>query len=276
MRELTAVRFGLTLAIGAVLAAIALSGATAQPLGPPQSPAPAPGSTWLVPGQSPVWPASGSPSGTNEFGVAAAASGGAWRGLMWPSMTGGSIDRLAIASGEPLRGPDGQPLFVGRYGDADGPLDRFADTIIAHDWPSAVRLKTGAFGFDVSPHAGLGLSESGGSQNAGALLRFGRGVGDAGQAARTKWFLFASTDQQSLGTGFTFNQDAWKRANLGRDPGATIADTRAGLAWRDGPIEASVGYLFREIRPRDLDMLDAQSTRESLVSFRLSFHPGQR
>jgi hypothetical protein len=191
-------------------------------------------------------------------------------------MAGGAVDRLAIASGEPQRRPDGQSLLVGRFGDAGGPLGRLADSVISRSWPGAVRLKTGAFGFDVSPHAGLGRSGGGGSQRAGALVRFGRGLGDENLAARTKWFLFVSTDQQSLGTGFTSNQEAWKRVNLGRDPGAVIADTRAGLAWRDGGFEASVGYLSRQIRPRDLDILDAQSTRESLVAFRVSFHPGQR
>ena len=270
MRELTAVRFGLTLAVSAALAAPALSGAEAQSMGPPQYPADGPAR--LVSGQTSSW----SLSGTNDFGESVTAPDGAWRGLVWPPMSGGALSRLAIATGDGLRAPDGQPLFVGRNGDADGPLGRFADSIVTQDWPAAVRWKTGAYGFDVSPHAGVGHSGAGDSQNAGALLRFGRGLGEDGQAGRTKWFLFASTDQQTLGTGFTANQDGWKRVNLGRDPGASIADTRAGLAWRDGPIEASVGYLFREIKPRDLDMMDAQGVRESLVAFRLAFHPGQR
>ena len=264
MRELAAVRFGLTLAINAALAAAALSGAKAQTMGPPQSPA-----------ESPSWSVYGPISGASGFGASGAAPGGPWGGLVWPPMSGGAVGRLAIASGDVLRGPDGQSLFAGRYGDADGPLGRFADSVIARDWPGAIRLKTGAFGFDVSPHAGVGRSGGGGSQNdAGALLRFGRGLGDAGQAARTRWFLFASTDQQTLETGFMRGEDAWKRAGLGPDPGATIADTRAGLGWRDGPFEASVGYLYREIKPRDVDMLDVQANHESLLGFRLAFHPG--
>ena len=189
-------------------------------------------------------------------------------------MSGGAIGRLAIASGDALRGPDGQSLFVGRYGDADGPLGRFADSVIARDWPGAVRLKTGAFGFDVSPHAGVGRSGGGGSQKTPApCCASAAASATTDQAARTRWFLFASTDQQTLGTGFLRGEDAWKRAGLGPDPGATIADTRAGLAWRGGPFEASVGYLYREIKPRDLDMLDVQATHESLLGFRLSFHP---
>jgi hypothetical protein len=190
-------------------------------------------------------------------------------------MSGGAVGRLAIANGDALRDEDGHSLFAGRY-DVDGPLGRF-ESVIAHDWPSAVRLKIGAFGFDVSPHAGVGRSAGGGSQNdAGALLRFGRGLGDENQAARTRWFLFASTDQQTLGTGFLRGEDAWKRWGLGPDPGATIADTRAGLAWRGGPLEASVGYLYREIKPHDLDILDVQATHVSMLGFRLAFHPGQR
>lgn len=278
MRELTAVRFGLTLAVSAALAAAALSGAEAQTVGPVQGPSQslaessAQGSAQRPPrlvSDQGWWPA----PNTRAYG---GASGGAWRGLVWPPMSGGAIDRLAIATGDGLHAPDGQSLLVGRYGAADGPLGRFADSAISRDWPGAVQFKTGAFGFDVSPHAGVGRSGDGGSQDAGAVLRFGRGLGQGGTARPSKWYLFASTDQQTLATGFTANQDAWKRVNLGRDPGATIEDNRAGLAWRDGPIEASVGYLFREIKPRDLDMLDAQTNRESLVAFRLSFHPGQR
>jgi hypothetical protein len=304
MREQAAVRFGFTLAISAALTAAALSGARGQPLtaqthttqtfttqtfttqtfttqafttqplmGPHETPleVPAP----FVAGRSAAsWSASGPQSGPH--------SGGAWRGLVWPPMSGGAVDRLEIASADGLQGPDGPSLLVGRFGDdaaaADdyGPLSRFADSIISRDWPGAVRLKTGAFGFDISPHAGVGRSGGGGAQDAGALLRFGRGLGDEDRAKRTRWFLFASTDQQTLGTGFLRNEDAWKRVGLGPDPGAAIADTRAGLAWRDGPFEASVGYLYREIKPRDLDIMDVQTTHESLVGFRLTFHPGPR
>lgn len=270
MRELAAVRFGLTLAVSAALAAAALSGAEAQTIGPIQGPSQysAQSAPRLVSDQG-WWPA---PVASGPGGAA----GGAWRGLVWPPMSGGAIGRLAIATGDGLHAPDGKSLLVGRFGDADGPLGRFADSAISRDWPGVVQFKTGAFGFDVSPHAGVGRSGDGGSQDAGAVLRFGRGLGQGGTARPSKWYLFASTDQQTLATGFTANQDAWKRVNLGRDPGATIEDNRAGLAWRDGPVEASVGYLFREIKPRDLDMLDAQTNRESLVAFRLSFHPGQR
>ena len=292
MRELAAVRFGVTLAITAALAAAAQSGAQAQILGPAQSPAQSPArsparspaqSPAEDPVQGPAWFASdqgsyGPVSETRASGASSATSGGAWRGFVWPPMSGGAVDRLSIASGDGVRGPDGQSLLVGRFGDADGPLGRLADSVISRDWPGAMRLKTGGFGFDVSPHAGVGRSGSGGAQNAGALLRFGRGLGDEGQAERTRWFLFASTDQQTLGTGFMRNEDGWKRMGLGPDPGAVIADTRAGLAWRGGPFEASLGYLFREVKPRDLDIdpLDVHSIHESLVALRLSFHPGLR
>jgi hypothetical protein len=203
--------------------------------------------------------------------------GGAWRGLVWPPMSGGAIDRFGLAGGASLYGPEGRPLVIGRFG-PDGPLSQLAGSSFARDWPSAVRFKTGAFGFDVTPHAGLGAGGGGDSQSAGAMVRFGQGLGlsDAEPGKRGKWYLFASTNKENLGLGFMRNEEAWRRAGMAPDPGAVIGDTRAGLAWRDGPVEASVGYLYREIRPHDLDVLDVQANKESLVAFRLTLHPGSK
>ena len=247
------------LAIGAVLAAtFAHSRAEAQSLDSQ------PAAAWA---QS--WPA-------DSFILkSSSTSGGAWRGLIWPPMSGGAIDRPDLAAGGGLQGPGGQPLLLGHFGET-GLLGQLAGGGLRRDWPSAVRLKTGGFGFDVTPHAGLDHSGAGDSRNAGALVQFGRGFGDPEGGRPSRWFLFASADQETLGMNFLRNEEPWKRVGLGHDPGAVISDTRAGMAWRDGPLEASVGYLYREIKPRDWDMLDAQSNHESLVAFRLSFHPGER
>lgn len=247
------------LAIGVVLAmTFALSGAQAQSFGPQKDPA------W-----TPSWSA-------DSFALKTTSTdGGAWRGLIWPPMSGGMVDRYRVAAGEGLNGPDGQALLAGHFGD-EGLVGQITGAAMGSDWPSAVRLKTGGYGFDVTPHAGLNLSSMGDSRNAGALIRFGRGYGDAETRRPSRWFLFVSADQETLGMNFMRNEDAWKRMGLGPDPGAVISDTRTGLGWRDGPFEASLGYLYRQIKPRDWDMLDAQTNRESLVAFRLTFHPGQR
>lgn len=250
------------LAFGVVLAStFALPRAQAQTLGLSASDPAA----WDVPGRVPGFSSSSD-------------SGSGWRGLIWPPMAGGAIDRFDLVAGDGLRGFSGQPLVLGRFGD-EGLIARLTDGRLRRDWPSAVRVKTvGGFGFDVSPHAGVGLSNGGDSREAGALVRFGRGLGlaDSEPGRRSKWFLFASTNHETLGLNFMHNEDAWKRVGLGPDPGAEIGDTRAGVGFRNGPFEASIGYLYREIKPRDWDMVDAQSNRESLVAFRVAIHPGER
>jgi hypothetical protein len=253
-------------AFGAVLAAaLAPWAAKAQTLDPSFSDP----NAWVTPWRL----TSPSPS----FGGPAPSAG--WRGLIWPPMAGGAIDRFDLEAGGGLHGENGQPLLVGRFGD-QGLIARLTSGgRLGRDWPSAVRIKTaGGFGFDVTPHAGLGLSGAGDSHEAGALVRFGRGLGlaDGEPGRRGRWFLFASSNHETLGLNFLHNEDAWKRVGLGPDPGATIGDTRAGLGFSDGPFEASVGYLFREIKPRDWDMIGAQSNRESLVAFRIAVHPGWR
>jgi hypothetical protein len=182
-----------------------------------------------------------------------------------------ALSQLRLASGGGLYTRGGQTLVMGRYGPTDPTLDILGRQISAA-WPQALRLKTGAFGFDLSPHAGLGVSSAGGGQNAGAVLRFGQGLGGADRARRGGWYLFASADRETLGYSFMRGEDAWKRTGITSDPGAQIGDTRAGLAWSDGPMEASFGYLYREVRPRDLD-LQAQTMKESLVSLKFTYRP---
>lgn len=255
-------RFMLTLSIAATTALMAAWAADAQSI--PLTITPTPADAQAIPAQGP-----------GQIFLAAPDKDSSWRGLVWPSLTGGGLERLSLANGDGLRATDGRSLFASRFGDAQG-FEQL--TRLAGDWPGALRFKTGAFGFDLTPHASVSTSNVRDAQDAGAVLRFGRGLGlsDAEAGRRGKWFLFASTDQQTLGMGFLRNEDPWRRFGLGSDPGAVIEDTRAGVAWRDGPFEASVGYLYREIKPRDLDMIDAQSSRESMVAFRLSFHPGKR
>jgi hypothetical protein len=190
-----------------------------------------------------------------------------------PSPADSTFTQLHVSAGGGLYTAGGQTLVMGRYGPADPTLDILGRQI-SRAWPQAIRLKTGAFGFDLSPHAGVGVSSAGGAQGAGAILRFGQGLAlaDREGGKRGGWYLFASADREMLGYNFMRGEEAWKRAGFGGDPGAQIGDTRAGLAWNNGPIEASFGYLYREVHPRDLDV-QAQTMKESLVAVKFTYRP---
>lgn len=190
-----------------------------------------------------------------------------------PYSSDGRLGALSLGAGGAIVAPNGTSLLIGRYGPTDPTVDILGHTF-TRAWPSVVRVKTGTFGFDVSPHAGLGVSDSGQAQNAGAVLRFGRGLGEAAGsgARRGVWYLFASAERETLGYNFMRGEDAWKRAGFASDPGAQIGDTRAGVAWSRGPVEASFGYLYREVKPKDVNF-DAQTTKESMVSLKVSYRP---
>ena len=66
-----------------------------------------------------------------------------------------------------------------------------------------------------------------------------------------------------------------RRAGWSVDPSAAIiGDTQAGIGWRRGPMQASVGYLHREIK-NEFGVRGAGGGGDSMVAFSLSIHPHQ-
>ncbi|HYF22590.1 MAG TPA: lipid A-modifier LpxR family protein [Caulobacteraceae bacterium] len=191
---------------------------------------------------------------------------------------GAAVDRLRVTRGGLLRDEGGAPAFFG-----DGALgDEQVDVTWLRGWPSAVRFEGEDLDLDITPHAGLGFGASGGSAEAGATVRLGADLGDRldglvedgdrfGQ--RPRWYLFAAANKRAVGYNVTSGPDGWGRAGVSTDEGAFIGDAQAGVAWRKGDLQASFGYVQREIKARAPHGAERTSADESLVAFQLSLKP---
>jgi hypothetical protein len=155
-------------------------------------------------------------------------------------------------------------------------------------WPSAVMLRAGQFGMDVSPHAGFGVSNDGNSAEAGAMVRFtslkdaianrlqamgvknGSAYGDKG-----RWYLFAAVQGKAVGLNMQQDAAGLHRAGWSTDSSsALIGDGQIGVGWRKGSMEASFGYVHREIKVQNAPTGASDGLSDSLAAFSISFRPG--
>lgn len=200
-----------------------------------------------------------------------------WRTSETPisvSPSGAVVDSLRVSVGGPLRGPGGLPLNPER---AEFDAQAYEVAMI-RNWPSAVQFAAGRYDVDVSPHAGLGFGAGGGQAEAGAELRLGQkldssvedrlnamGVRDGedfGQAGR--WYVFAAASGRAVGLNMLRNSDGWDQGGWSTDASsALIGDAHVGVGWRKGPVQASFGYVHREVKGQH--MIWGQETRNDQV-----------
>lgn len=193
----------------------------------------------------------------------------------WVARPDGSYDRLRVTVAGALRGPDGAPLPLGPLDRAHLDAERY-DVSYVRGWP-ALRSQSGDLQIELTPHAGLGVTSEGGSAEAGATLRIGENLtvrdgqsyGDTG-----RWYVFAAGTGRAVGMNFLPGENGWTRAGMSHDAGAFIGDAQVGVAWRRGPLQASFGYVHREIEAEGLrgEGFDWDQT-EGLVAFQLSIRP---
>lgn len=196
-----------------------------------------------------------------------ALSGGAtaWRSQSVTNIgDGGASNTVRLTVGTVARGPGGLVL-AGPEGRFQGETQR-VDLDFEHNWPSALSLQGGRYDVDVAPHAGLAMSDTGGSALAGASVRLqlpqSRGGGIAGRfgfapepardASRGRWFLFAESSGELVGVHLSRDpRSLMPHAALTVDDGVqptVVSDSQAGIGWRRGALQASFGYVHREIR----------------------------
>ena len=196
---------------------------------------------------------------------------------------GGTVDSLRVSVGGALRGPGGLPLNLNS---AQYEADAY-EVALTRDWPAALAFDTKSFGVDLTPHAGVGVTNLGTSAEAGATLRLTQrdqsaaqrlkalGVRDgAAFGDRGRWYLFAAASGRAVGLNMLHTNSGWDRAGWTTDPTSSlVGDAQVGIGWRKGALQTSLGYIHREVKGQY--MLWGQDTRpDDLVAFSLSIKPG--
>ena len=161
-------------------------------------------------------------------------------------------------------------------------------------WPLALMLKAGAYDLDVTPHAGLGLSDQGGSAEAGAMVRLGSGLDTlrARQIAESlglstvdgqsfgdqgRWYLFAAASGRAVGLNVTRDGSTGNLRGSGWSIDSTariISDAQAGLGWRQGPVQAALGYIHRDIK-NAFEIRGTGRDGDSLIALSFTVRPQQ-
>lgn len=198
---------------------------------------------------------------------------------------GGPIDSVRVSMAGTVPTAAYAPLTLSR---PDAYELREVDVTVTRGWPSAVMLKGRKFALDVTPHAGVGFGGAGGSAEAGATLRIGKkkNMGDRvtdalgvreGEAAfgdRGRWYIYAAASGRAVGFNMLRGQNGdWSRAGLTQDTTSRlIGDSQAGIAWRKGPMQASLGYIHREIKAKE-GIMGLATQKDDVVALSFSLKP---
>ncbi|ALL15148.1 hypothetical protein AQ619_01025 [Caulobacter henricii] len=198
---------------------------------------------------------------------------------------GGAVDSVRVSVAAVARNAAVAPLSLVRP-DAHAFDAENIDVTLTRGWPSAVKLAAGKFALDVSPHAGFGFGDAGGSAEAGATVRLGKNIedrvtdslglrdGDEAFGPRGRWYVFAAASGRAVGLNMLRGQNGdWSRAGMSADVNSKlIGDAQAGVAWRKGPMQASVGYIHREMKAKDV-IMGMATQKDSMVALSFSLKP---
>lgn len=203
----------------------------------------------------------------------------------------GGDQRVSLSfGGGTERTPAGQPLGRPEPRDA-GDVQHFGLNY-RRDWPGAVRGRAGGLAFDVTPRAGLGVSDAGNSAGAGATVRFGQDAEDEVARALTdalglntvdassfggrgRWYLFAAADGRAVGMNVLRDRDGdWSRGGWSSDAASSlVSEAQVGVGWRRGAVQASFGYMHREIKVSGVHHAETTKMDDGAVAFSLSIKP---
>jgi hypothetical protein len=197
----------------------------------------------------------------------------------------GAVDSVRVSVAAVARNAAIAPLSLVRP-DAQAFDAENIDVTLTRGWPSAVKLEAGKYALDFSPHAGFGFGDAGGSAEAGATVRLGKNVedrvsdslglrdGDEAFGQRGRWYVFAAASGRAVGLNMLRGQDGdWSRAGMSSDVNSKlIGDAQAGVAWRKGPMQASVGYIHREMKAKDV-IMGMATQKDSMVALSFSLKP---
>ncbi|HEX6866504.1 MAG TPA: hypothetical protein VF122_04665 [Caulobacteraceae bacterium] len=157
------------------------------------------------------------------------------------------------------------------------------DVRLRHAWQGAVQAPVGGRKVEITPYAGVVYGDAGPGAEAGASVSLsdkvadriddlglsdGRRFGDTG-----RWYLYAAASGRSVGLNMLRDEDGLRRAGWSVDgASALVSDAQVGVAWRRGAVQASVGYLHREIEPEH-PIMGLQTEADDLVALSFSVKP---
>jgi len=189
-------------------------------------------------------------------------------------------DRLRLRTEGPVRRADGSPL-------PPGPLDPAAyetqhyDLTYTRGWTGTL-AQTAGLDVTLTPHVGVGLGSRGGSTEAGATLRIGPDLdrlvpdGEDAFGQRPRWYLYAAGSGRAVGYNWARNRDGeFARSGVSHDSGVFMGDASLGVAMRRGPMQSSLGLIFREMGAEGLRAGRGIDTdvSEGVLAFQLSIKP---
>jgi hypothetical protein len=190
-------------------------------------------------------------------------------------------DRLRLRTEGRIRREDGSPV-------PPGPLDPAAyeaehyDLTYVRGWTETLGQTGSGLDVTLTPHIGVGVGSRGGSTEAGATLRIGpdldRMVPEGSEAfgERQRWYIYAAGSGRAVGYNFARTRDGeYARSGVSHDSGNFMGDASIGVAIRRGPVQSSVGLVYREISVDGLRTGHGvdNDVSEGLIAFQLSIKP---
>ena len=192
----------------------------------------------------------------------------------------GAVDALRVSVGQIVRTPGALPPRPGQAVSADA--DAYAVSY-TRGWPNLLTADAGQFDLDVTPHAGVGISNAGGEAEAGAVVRLRRkaegwanslGVRDGGRFGdEGRWYLFAAASGRAVGLNVQRTHGDWGARGLSMDTSsALINDIQAGVGWRKGSVQASLAWMRRKVKAAHT-LMGWDHRDDSMVAVTLSIKP---
>ncbi len=190
-------------------------------------------------------------------------------------------DRLRLTQRGNLRRADGSPLPVTSRDRGELSADAY-DVSFTRGWPVARGYTASGLEVTLTPHAGFGVGDDGGSAEAGATLKIGDNLdrlapdGRERFGDRARWYLYAAGSGRAVGYNFARTRDGdYARSGVSQDKGSFLGDASLGVAYRRGAMQGSVGLVYREIKAEGMrggEGID-RDVSEGLVAFQLSIRP---
>ena len=201
--------------------------------------------------------------------------------LAVPREDGNAVDAIKVSIGRIAVTPGALPVRPGDRVQTDAEAYEMTYT---RGWPQVVTA--GKWDVNFIPHAGVGISNSGGQAEAGAMVRLtksaeqlanrlgvrdGRKFGDQG-----RWYMFGAVSERTVGLNLTRNDAGnWTRAGFSTDTQSSmISDIQAGVGWRKGSVQASLGWLRRKVKGAQT-LMGWDNRKDSVLALSISVKPSR-